>query len=92
MTTFLEHPWVKHVSESRYMVELLKFLSIGRKVSTILSHFKELPEEYVLGALEALESLGVVKSLDVGEEKFYVLSSQGRILLAYIEDLQKPSV
>ena len=88
----MDHPWIKHVAESRYMVELLRFLSIGRKVPTILAKFKELPEEYVLGALEALESLGVVRMLDVGGEKYYVLTSQGRAILAYIEELTKSTV
>ncbi|NPA87003.1 MAG: hypothetical protein GXO00_03260 [Candidatus Diapherotrites archaeon] len=92
MTLFLDHPWVKHVAESSYMVELLRFLRIGRKLPSILSKFSDLPEEYVLGALEALESLGVLRSLDISGEKFYVLTNEGKLLLSYIEELRKPSV
>jgi len=74
------------------MVELLRFLRIGRKLPSILSKFSDLPEEYVLGALEALESLGVLRSLDISGEKFYVLTNEGKLLLSYIEELRKPSV
>ena len=92
MTTYLEHPWVKHVARSKYMVELLRFLRVGRKVTTITAKFKEIPEDYLFGALEALESLGVVKSLTVSGERFYVLTSDGKLLLSYIESLTESSV
>ncbi len=89
VTTFLEHPWVKRIAESKYMIELLRFLRIGRKTDSIIAKFPDIPPEYILGALEALESLEVIKSIDVSGEKFYVLSSQGKLLLSYVEDLAK---
>ncbi len=87
--TFLEYPWVKKAARSKYMADLIKFLSTGRKVSSILAKFHELPEEYVLGALEALESLGVIKSIDVRGEKYYVLTSKGRIINSFIQELRR---
>ena len=86
VTTFLESPWVRDIASSRYMVELLRYLRIGRKVDSILAKFNELPQDYLLGALEALESLGVVKSLSVSGNTFYVLSSKGKLLLSYIDE------
>ena len=92
VTTFLNYPWIKRVAESKYMVDLLRFLRIGRKVSSILAKFHDLPQEYVLGALEALESLGIVKSLEISGEHYYVLTGEGKLVLSYVEELSKSSI
>lgn len=89
---YLERPWMKKVLNSKYMVDLLRYLRVGRKISSILAKFSDIPEAYVLGALEALEKLGVVRKISVGGEDVYVLSDSGKVLLAQVEELLKPSV
>ena len=89
---YLERPWMKKVLESKYMVELLRYLKVGRKVSSILAKFSDVPNAYVLGALEALEKLGILRKISVGGEDVYVLSDSGKVLLSQIEELLRPSV
>ncbi len=92
VTAYLERPWMKRVLESKYMVELLRYLKVGRKVPSILAKFPDVPDAYVVGALEALEKLGIVRRISVAGEEVYVLSDSGKVLLAQIEELLKPSV
>ena len=89
---YLERPWMKKVLQSKYMVELLRYLRVGRKVSSILARFSDIPGAYVLGALEALEKLGIVRRISVSGEDVYVLSDSGKVFLAQVEELLKPSV
>jgi predicted transcriptional regulator len=92
ITTFLESPWIKEIAKSRYMVELLRFLSIGRRPESIREHLKEVPEPYLMAALEALSSLGLLRELDTPNGKFYVLSQKGKIVLSYIEQFTGSNV
>jgi len=92
VTQFLESPWMKHIASSKYMVELLRFLNIGRKYSSIRAKFPNLPEPYLLGALEALVALGVVREIEVAGEKFFVLTNKGKIALSFIEQFRENSV
>ena len=89
---YLERPWMKKILNSKYMVELLRYLRVGRKTSSILAKFSDIPDAYVLGALEALEKLSIVRKISVGGEDVYVLSDSGKVLLAQVEELLKPSV
>lgn len=83
---------MKHIASSKYMVELIRFLNIGRKYTSIKAKFSKIPEPYLLGALEALVALGVVRELEIAGEKFYVLSTKGKIALSYIEQFRGNSV
>jgi len=83
---------MKHITSSKYMVELIRFLNIGRKYSSIKAKFSKIPEPYLLGALEALTALGILRELEVAGEKFYVLTTKGKIALSYIDQFRGSSV
>ena len=89
---FLERPWIKSVVKSRYMMDLLRFLRMGRKYEAIRSRFSSIPEPYVSGALEALEKLGVVTTINVQGETVYVLTDTGKVVLSQLESLEASGV
>ena len=89
---FLERPWIKSVVKSRYMMDLLRFLRIGRKYEAIRSRLSSVPEPYLLGALEALEKLGIVGTINVQGEKIYVLTDTGKVVLSQLESLEASGI
>lgn len=92
ITTFLDNPWIKDIPKSKYMVELLRFLNIGRRMDSIRSRFKEIPEPYLMAAMEALNALGLLKEVETPNGKFYVLSQKGKMLLSYLNEFMGSSV
>ncbi len=84
----MEYPWVREIARSDLMLELLSYLRTGRTFDRIKRRFPEIPNSWLEGALEALESLGVIKRLEIGNTVVYVLSDRGRITLETIKSFK----